>query len=124
MSSNYHFMRYFIALLLSLLFLKTKIGQSAHNRGNDDNYLRFLQRYSLHIYISNDFHCSTSHHTQYPDLAMVDECPGYGTRASTAPGAQSPTGSRAVIMARTNWSLLVGTVRPKIFAELENISSL
>ena len=69
-------------------------------------------------YLHNDFHCSTSNHPQYPDLAMVDECPGYETRASTAPGAQSPTGSRAVNMARTNWSSLVGTVTQKI---LENI---
>ena len=33
MSSNYQFMRYFIALLLSLLFLKTKTGQLGHNLG-------------------------------------------------------------------------------------------
>ena len=44
MSSNYHFMRYFIALLLSLLFLKTKTGQLGHNRGNDDNYISDFSR--------------------------------------------------------------------------------
>ena len=53
MSSNYHFMRYFIALLLSLLFLKTKTGQSGHNLGVVAmmTIISDFSRDSLHIYI-------------------------------------------------------------------------
>ena len=66
MSSNYHFMRYFIALLLSLLFLKTKIGQIGHNL-SVVAMMTIISQILAEIqfaYLHNDFHCSTSHHTQ------------------------------------------------------------